>query len=137
MNSRERQITPWSNDPVINRPGEVFYVRDEDTGELWSPTASPIRDHAAPYVIAHGQGYSRFEHMSRGIELVLEQFLAGDDPVKIFKKTMTHLSWLAIGLLTPTAGHISFDGAQHAPTGSRAFVFQKPVMLKRDRKSVV
>ncbi len=91
-NSRERQITPWSNDPVINRPGEVFYVRDEETGELWSPTASPIRDHASPYIIAHGQGYTRFEHTSRGIELVLELFVAGDDPVKISRLTLRNVS---------------------------------------------
>lgn len=91
-NSRERQLTPWSNDPVINRPGEVFYVRDEETGELWSPTASPIRDHAAPYKIAHGQGYTRFEHTSHGIELVLEHFVAEDDPVKISRLTLRNVS---------------------------------------------
>ena len=44
------------------RPGEAFYLRDDDTGELWSPTALPIRDDAATYVARHGQGYSRFEH---------------------------------------------------------------------------
>ncbi|WP_249023591.1 hypothetical protein [Acetobacter ascendens] len=31
LNSREHQITPWSNDPVSNQPGEIFYLRDEDT----------------------------------------------------------------------------------------------------------
>ncbi len=92
VNSRERQLTPWSNDPVINRPGEVFYVRDEETGELWCPTASPIRDHAAPYIIAHGQGYTRFEHASRGIELVLEQFVSPEDPVKFSRLTLRNVS---------------------------------------------
>ena len=37
VNSRENQITPWSNDPVSDRPGEAFYLRDKDTGDLWSP----------------------------------------------------------------------------------------------------
>ncbi len=92
LNCRERQISPWSNDPVINRSGEVIYIRDDDTGELWSPTASPIRDHASPYIVAHGQGYTRFEHTSRGIELVLEQFVAGDDPVKISRLTVRNRS---------------------------------------------
>jgi cyclic beta-1,2-glucan synthetase len=41
LNSREHQITPWSNDPVADRPGEVLYVRDEETGEVWGPTAAP------------------------------------------------------------------------------------------------
>ena len=38
---------PWSNDPVTDRPGEAIYLRDEETGELWSPTAAPIRDERA------------------------------------------------------------------------------------------
>ena len=33
VNSRENQITPWSNDPVSDRPGEAFYLRDDDTGD--------------------------------------------------------------------------------------------------------
>ena len=43
-NSRENQLTPWSNDPVSDPPGEVFYLRDDKTGDVWSPTAVPIRD---------------------------------------------------------------------------------------------
>ncbi|MGH7880486.1 MAG: glycosyl transferase, partial [Candidatus Binataceae bacterium] len=57
INSRENQITPWSNDPVSDRPGEVIYVRDEDTNELWGPTALPIREDVAPYSARHGHGY--------------------------------------------------------------------------------
>ena len=46
LNSRENQLTPWSNDPVSDPPGESIYVRDEDTGELWSPSVLPIREEA-------------------------------------------------------------------------------------------
>src|SRR5690606_15960947 len=38
-NSRENQLTPWSNDPIADPSGEVFYIRDEVSGDLWSPTA--------------------------------------------------------------------------------------------------
>ncbi len=40
-NSQENQLTPWSNDPVSDPPGEMFYIRDEDSGELWSPDGAP------------------------------------------------------------------------------------------------
>ncbi len=83
LNSRENQLTPWSNDPVSDPPGEAFYVRDEDTGELWSPTVLPIREEAWPYVARHGQGYSRFEHASHEIALDLLQFVPVEDSVKI------------------------------------------------------
>ena len=43
-NSHENQLTPWSNDPVSDPTGEAFYVRDDWTGDVWSPTAHPIRD---------------------------------------------------------------------------------------------
>ncbi|MGH8946382.1 MAG: GH36-type glycosyl hydrolase domain-containing protein [Acidimicrobiia bacterium] len=82
-NSRENQLTPWSNDPVADRPGEVLYVRDEESGEVWGATALPIRDDASAYLARHGRGYSEFEHTSRGIALHLHQTVPLEDPVKI------------------------------------------------------
>jgi cyclic beta-1,2-glucan synthetase len=83
LNSREHQITPWSNDPVADRPGEVLYLRDEETGEVWGPTAAPIRDPGATYSARHGQGYSRFELSARDLELDLYMFVPMDDSIKI------------------------------------------------------
>ncbi|MGB6552123.1 MAG: glucoamylase family protein [Candidatus Binataceae bacterium] len=91
INSKENQITPWSNDPVGDRPGEVIYVRDEDTNELWGPTALPIREEAAPYSIRHGQGYSIFEHTSHGVSLELEQYVPIDDSIKISRLKIRNL----------------------------------------------
>jgi cyclic beta-1,2-glucan synthetase len=83
LNSRDNQLTPWSNDPVSDRPGEVLYVRDDDSGELWAATALPIRDPAGSYSARHGQGYSRFEHSSHGIDLDLLMYVPMSDPIKI------------------------------------------------------
>ena len=118
-NSRENQLTPWSNDPVSDPPGEVFYLRDDETNELWSPTALPIRIDNASYVIRHGQGYSRFEHASHGIHSELLQFVSPDDPVKISSLTLKNVSgrtrrltvtayveWVLGASRTVTAPHI-------------------------------
>ena len=83
VNSRENQLTPRSNDPVGDSTGEAIYVRDQDSGEVWTATALPIRNDASRYIARHGQGYSRFEHVSNGIALDLLQFVPLDDPVKI------------------------------------------------------
>ncbi len=92
LNSRENQITQWSNDPVGDRPGEVIYVRDEDSGAVWGPTALPIREEHTTYVVRHGQGYSRFEHDSHGISLKLEQYVPLDDSIKISRLKIRDLS---------------------------------------------
>jgi cyclic beta-1,2-glucan synthetase len=88
LNSRENQLTPWSNDHVFDTPGEAIYIRDEHSGEVWTPTALPIRDEDATYVARHGQGYARFQTGSRGIALNLVQFVPAEDPIKISRLTL-------------------------------------------------
>jgi cyclic beta-1,2-glucan synthetase len=83
MNSRENQLTPWSNDPVRDPCGEAFYILDRSSGHLWSPTAQPIRVENSVYITSHGHGYSRFEHLSHGIHSELTQFVDSKEPVKI------------------------------------------------------
>ncbi|MDQ6912279.1 MAG: glycosyl transferase, partial [Verrucomicrobiota bacterium] len=90
-NSQQNQLTPWSNDPVSDRPSEVIYIRDED-GTLWSPTALPIREEAFPYIVRHGQGYSRFAHTSHGISVELLQYVPTGDPIKISRLTIKNQS---------------------------------------------
>ena len=91
-NSRENQLTPWSNDPVTDAPGEVLYVRDDESGDLWGPTVLPIREEAWPYHCRHGQGYSRFTHRAHGIELELVQYVPLEDPVKISRLRVVNRS---------------------------------------------
>ena len=82
INSRENRLTPWSNDAVSDPPSEVIYLRDEDSGTVWSATPLPIRERE-PHMVRHGQGYSVFEHTSHGISQELLVFAPLDAPVKI------------------------------------------------------
>jgi len=91
-NSRENQLTPWSNDAVTDRPGEALYVRDEEAGAVWTPTAQPIRNPAGTYVARHGRGRSRFEHAAYGIAASLEQFVPLDAPVKLSRLMLRNRS---------------------------------------------
>jgi len=97
-NSRENALTPWSNDPVCDRPGEAIYLRDEETGELWSPTPAPIRSEQASYTCAHGFGYTRFQQRSHGLTLELTLLVAGEDPVKIQRLSVRNTSGRARSL---------------------------------------
>jgi len=91
-NSREHQLTPWSNDPIGDAAGQAFYIRDDDDGTLWSPTAAPIRDPAGTYVTRHGWGYSRFEYCVSGLEFALIEYVPIADPVKISRLTIRNMS---------------------------------------------
>jgi cellobiose phosphorylase len=80
-NAHEFRLTPWSDDPVGDPTGEALYLRDEQTGQTWSPTPHPARG-ATPYVIRHGFGYSVFEHTENGLASELWVYVARDAPVK-------------------------------------------------------
>ncbi len=97
VNSRENQLTPWSNDPVSDPPGEAVFLRDEETGEVWSPTPLPIRGDGS-YVVRHGQGYSGFEYEHRGVATDLTVFVAPQDPVKISRLRVENRSGVARSL---------------------------------------
>ncbi|MBF0220486.1 MAG: cyclic beta 1-2 glucan synthetase, partial [Gammaproteobacteria bacterium] len=80
-NAHEFRLTPWHNVPVGDSSGEAFYLRDEETGQFWSPTPLPRRG-ATPYVSRHGFGYSVFEHTEFGIVSELWVYVARDAAVK-------------------------------------------------------
>jgi cellobiose phosphorylase len=86
-NSQMNRLTPWSNDPVSDPPGEVVYLRDEETGAVWTPTPLP-RGPAAAVTVRHGQGYTRYTHRSSGLDQELLVLVPPDDPVKLLCLTV-------------------------------------------------
>ncbi|MGE0521231.1 MAG: hypothetical protein AB7P78_19795, partial [Candidatus Binatia bacterium] len=90
-NSGENRLTPWSNDPIADTPGECVYLRDEETGAVWSPTPQPAGGGRA-YQVRHGIGYTIFAHRCRGIDQQLRMFVPAEDPLKIVELELTNRS---------------------------------------------
>jgi cellobiose phosphorylase len=90
-NAHEFRLTPWHNDPVCDASGEAFYVRDEETGRFWSPTALPARG-AGAYVAHHGFGYSVFEHEEDGIASELSVFVPVEGSLKFCALRLRNVS---------------------------------------------
>ena len=88
-NAQMNRLTPWSNDPVTDTPGEALYLRDDETGEFWTPTPAP-RGGPATTVVRHGQGYTRFNQRSHGLDQDLVVFVSRDDPVKLMHLRVTN-----------------------------------------------
>ncbi len=82
-NAHEFRLTPWANDPVTDRTGEAFYLRDEESGAFWSLSPLPARG-PGPYLTRHGFGYSVFEHAQDGLSTSMTVHVAVDAPVKFW-----------------------------------------------------
>jgi cellobiose phosphorylase len=89
-NSQMNRLTPWSNDPVSDPPGEAVYLRDEETGAVWTPTPLP-RGPGATVTVRHGQGYTRYTHRSGGLDQELLVLVPPDDPVKLLCLTVRNI----------------------------------------------
>ncbi|WP_020475307.1 GH36-type glycosyl hydrolase domain-containing protein [Zavarzinella formosa] len=79
-NSQTNRITPWSNDPVTDAPGEAIFLRDDVSGECWTPTPLPL---GGETIVRHGFGYSVFQSEVNGVSSELTMFVPVADPVKI------------------------------------------------------
>jgi cyclic beta-1,2-glucan synthetase len=71
-NSKQLQITPWSNDPLSDPAGEWLLLQDLDSGQVWN--TFPALWGAAPvtYSVEHGPGWTRVAHSAHGIAVELE-----------------------------------------------------------------
>ncbi|MEP6609901.1 MAG: glycosyl transferase, partial [Burkholderiaceae bacterium] len=92
LNSQQNPLTPWQNDPVSDVPHEIVYLRDEESGKVWSAAASPVRVPDVTYSVHHGKGYSRFEHTAHGVEVALLQFVPLGDTVKVSRLRLSNRS---------------------------------------------
>jgi cyclic beta-1,2-glucan synthetase len=91
INSQINRLTPWSNDPVSDPSGEIIYLRDEETGEVWTPTPLPIRG-MSNYIVKHGQGYTIFDHVNLGVHSTLTSFVPKNDTVKVSILSLKNLT---------------------------------------------
>lgn len=117
-NAHEFRLTPWVDDPVKDLSEEAFYIRDEESGHFWSPTALPCRGQG-DYRIRHGFGYSVFEHISDNIYSELWMYVDRNEPVKFFalkiknhsmhRRTLSitgYIGWILGELRTKNAMHV-------------------------------
>jgi N,N'-diacetylchitobiose phosphorylase len=81
---RNRRVTRYRYNGVPeDQPGRYVYLRDQDSGEYWSPTAAPVRRDLEAYECRHGTAYTRIAGTYRGIAAEICYFVPpgpADDP---------------------------------------------------------
>ncbi|WP_346237629.1 GH36-type glycosyl hydrolase domain-containing protein [Niabella insulamsoli] len=80
-NAHAYRLSPWKNDPVSDKTGEAFYIRDDISGRYWSPSPLP-RSSGKPYITRNGFGYTVYEHIAYGIKSEMWVFVDVDDAIK-------------------------------------------------------
>ena len=91
VNSGENRLTSWTNDPVADRPGELLYLRDEESAAVWTITPGEARADA-PCEIRHGQGYSVWSSPSQGLEQQQSVWVDAQAPVKVVRVRLRNLT---------------------------------------------
>ena len=81
-NSRLNRITAWSNNPILDVPSEIIYLKDYDTKKAWSLGLNPMPD-TNDYYITYGFGYAKYEHENFGIRQEAEIYVPKEDSVKV------------------------------------------------------
>ena len=136
-NAHEFRLTPWYNDPVTDRGGEAFYIRDEETGRFWSATPLPARG-KNPYISRHGFGYSVFEYADHGIRSEMWTYVAIDSSVKFVSIKVRNASGRkrkisVTGYMEPVMGQSREKSQMHIVSGidpeSRAFFARNPFSI--------
>ena len=81
-NSRLNRVTSWHGSSSTNIPSEIIYLKDEENGRIWTPTAMPIPDDKN-YNAIYGFGYAKYVHSSNDILQELEIFVPQEESCKI------------------------------------------------------
>ncbi|MBE5813040.1 MAG: hypothetical protein E7314_05245 [Clostridiales bacterium] len=81
-NSREFRITPWSNDVISDKRGEIIYIQDEKTGKLFNPYILPCTTDGF-YEVKYGLGYCEYVSEIEGINSNLKVFIPVKDNLKV------------------------------------------------------
>ena len=78
------------NEVPPDRPGKYIYVKDSETGEVWSLTWQPVGKSPESFKVAHGFGYTRAESSINGIDSSVLFFVPIDDDQEIWKTILTN-----------------------------------------------
>ncbi|MGC9520848.1 MAG: GH36-type glycosyl hydrolase domain-containing protein [Anaerolineae bacterium] len=89
--ARLRRITRYRyNNVPFDYGGRYIYVRDNETGDFWSPSWQPTRTALDSYTCRHGMGYTTIESAKDGIATRTRYFVPLDENLEIWQFAVTN-----------------------------------------------
>ncbi|MCC6484373.1 MAG: glycosyl transferase family 36 [Armatimonadetes bacterium] len=83
-NAELNRVTQWEQDLIQDNRGKYLYLRDVDSGCVWSAGFQPVRAEPEAYECRHGVGYSVITSLNFGIRTRLTIFVTPDEPLEVW-----------------------------------------------------
>jgi cellobiose phosphorylase len=89
--ARLRRLTRYRyNNVPFDYGGRYVYVRDNETGEFWSPAWQPTRHELQDYSCRHGLGYTLIASRYQGIAAQVRYFVPLGENLEIWQLTLAN-----------------------------------------------
>lgn len=85
------RVTRWEQDLVSDSHGKYLYIRDDETGEFWSPTWKPVCHDYDVYECRHGIGYTAITTVCNDIEATMTLTVPPGETVEVWRLTLKNL----------------------------------------------
>ncbi|HUM71116.1 MAG TPA: glycosyl transferase, partial [Chloroflexota bacterium] len=97
--ARLRRLTRYRyNNVPFDFGGRYLYLRDNDSGDFWSPTWQPTRKELDSYTCRHGMGYTIIASQYKGIRAETRYFVPLDQTLEVWEMTVTNERSTAVNL---------------------------------------
>jgi cellobiose phosphorylase len=89
--ARLRRLTRYRyNNVPSDTGGRYIYLRDDDSGQFWSPSWRPTQSELETYTCRHGQGYSIISSTFQDIAAEMLYFVPVDENLEIWQLTLAN-----------------------------------------------
>lgn len=77
-------VDPRGRVLLVRDGHRYFYLRDVDSGDVWSPGWHPVQSDVEDFSCTHGAGYSKLRSRRKGIEAELRWFVPRNSPCEVW-----------------------------------------------------
>jgi len=96
--SEFNRLNRWHQDMLTDNWGKFFYIKNNITGEFWSPTWVPVKQNLDFYEIRYGLGYAVFHSSFKKIDITLTVHIPMNQEIEIWDFQITNKSSQKIDL---------------------------------------
>ncbi|HSP87261.1 MAG TPA: hypothetical protein VLN45_03955, partial [Ignavibacteriaceae bacterium] len=82
--SEFNRLNRWHQDLILDNWGKYFYIKNNETNEIWSPTWMPVKTNLNNFECRFGFGYAHFTSEYKNIKINLTVFIPLNESVEIW-----------------------------------------------------